>query len=62
MVAGNMHKADTALLLNYDCTQSIFETWHLYVRNCDLLCQNPPLTHTMAKNSFHCQWIALSIN
>ena len=29
---------------------------------CDLLCQNPPLTHTMSKNGFHCQWIASSIN
>ena len=32
------------------------------VRICDLLCQNPPLTHTMSVNSFHCQWIAPSIN
>ena len=29
---------------------------------CDLLCQNPPLTHTMSKDSFHRQWIAPSIN
>ena len=29
---------------------------------CDLLCQNPPLTHTMSMNSFHRQWIAPSIN
>ena len=29
---------------------------------CDLLCQNPPLTHTMSKNSFHRQWIVPSIN
>ena len=29
---------------------------------CDLLCQNPPLTHTMSKNSFHHQWIAPSVN
>ena len=26
------------------------------------LCQNPPLTHTMAKNSFHRQWTVPSIN
>ena len=25
---------------------------------CDLLCQNPPLTHTMSMNSFHRQWTA----
>ena len=29
---------------------------------CDLLCQNPPLTHTMSMNSFHRQWIAPSMN
>ena len=29
---------------------------------CDLLCQNPTLTHTMSMNSFHRQWIAPSIN
>ena len=29
---------------------------------CDLLCQNPPLTHTMSMNSFHRQWIVPSIN
>ena len=23
---------------------------------CDLPCQNPSLTHTLAKNSFHCQF------
>ena len=33
-----------------------------YVAICDLLCRNPPLTHIMSKKSFHCQWIALSIN
>ena len=32
-----------------------------YVYICDLLCQNPPLTHTMSMNSFHRQWIAPSI-
>ena len=29
---------------------------------CDRICQNPPLTHTMAKNVFHHQSIALSIS
>ena len=33
-----------------------------FMTNCDLLCQNLPLTHAMAKISFHCQWIAPSIN
>ena len=35
---------------------------HLMICICDLLCQNLPLTHTMAKNSFNRQWIAPSIN
>ena len=25
---------------------------------CDLICQNPPLTHTMSMSSFHRQWTA----
>ena len=29
---------------------------------CDRICQNPPLTHTMAKNVFHHQSIDLSIS
>ena len=29
---------------------------------CDQICQNPPNMHTMAKNSFHHQLIASSIN
>ena len=29
---------------------------------CDQICQNPPHTHTMAKNIFHYQSIALSIS
>ena len=33
-----------------------------FMINYDLLCQNPPLTHIMSKNSFHHQCIAPSIN
>ena len=32
------------------------------IKICDLLCQNPPLTHIMSKNCFHHQWIAPSIS
>ena len=29
---------------------------------CDWICENPPLTHTITRHSFHCHSIPLSIS
>ena len=51
----------------YVCMYYVFMCMYVCVHMCimcicDLLCQNPTLTHTMSMNSFHHQWIAPSIN
>ena len=48
--------------IKHNIQYSIAPCFSLLVHICDLLCQNPPLTHTMSKNTFHRQWIAPSIN
>ena len=55
--------ASVTVIDNILQTGASFRFRHLFSTHiCDLLCQNPPLTHTMSKNSFHCQWITPSIN